>query len=124
MKWLIVSVVFGLLFLGCTQQAVGGQQGAVAGQAVQEFSVVEKQFEFIPSTVTVKKGVPVRIKVTTPDVKHSFAIPELKVNVPVNPNETAVVEFTPDKAGTFPIVCWVPCGEGHKEMKGTLVVIE
>ena len=34
------------------------------------------------------------------------------------------VEFTADKAGTFEFRCPTMCGQGHMNMKGTLIVTE
>jgi heme/copper-type cytochrome/quinol oxidase subunit 2 len=32
------------------------------------------------------------------------------------------IDFTPETAGEFPILCTEYCGEGHDQMKGVLVV--
>jgi heme/copper-type cytochrome/quinol oxidase subunit 2 len=34
-----------------------------------------------------------------------------------------VIEFVASEAGTFPILCSEYCGNGHKDMTGTLVVV-
>jgi len=34
----------------------------------------------------------------------------------------ARVRFTPDRAGTFPFLCDIFCGEGHEGMSGKIVV--
>lgn len=34
----------------------------------------------------------------------------------------ATIDFTVTEAGTFPIVCAEACGDGHAEMRGSLVV--
>ena len=38
--------------------------------------------------------------------------------------EAATIEFTADKAGTFPFQCSNFCGFGHGKMKGKLIVEE
>ncbi len=56
------------------------------------------------------------------DVDHGFAIPEFKVNETLVSGKETVVEFTPDKKGEFAFFCSVVCGEGHRDMKGKLIV--
>ncbi|MDP2717674.1 MAG: cupredoxin domain-containing protein [Candidatus Micrarchaeota archaeon] len=95
-----------------------------ASVSVQEFTVTAKQFEFSPATLTVKKGVPVKLAITSQDVEHSFSLPEFNVNQKLPPGETKTVEFTPDKTGEFTFFCSVFCGAGHGSMRGKLVVTE
>jgi heme/copper-type cytochrome/quinol oxidase subunit 2 len=33
-----------------------------------------------------------------------------------------IINFTPNTAGEFPIMCSEYCGDGHDDMRGTLVV--
>ncbi len=53
---------------------------------------------------------------------HSFAIAELGINMRIEPGQTVDVEIPTDTAGTFAFMCRVPCGPGHKDMKGSLVI--
>ena len=56
------------------------------------------------------------------DVTHGFSLPDFSINSRLNPGQTTTVEFTADKTGTFTFFCSVQCGEGHSNMKGTLIV--
>lgn len=125
-KLLALLVLSGLLLFGCASQPAAPSAPAVApvSGGVQELSVTAKQFEFSPSTITVKKGVPVKLTITSQDVEHGFAIAEFNVNTKLQPGQAAVVEFTPDKAGEFTFFCSVVCGAGHGSMKGKLIVTE
>jgi cytochrome c oxidase subunit 2 len=111
-----------------TSPASAPQAGAPAVSATAPAPVVinvkARDWAFDPATITVKKGVPVTIVVTSEDVAHGFAILDFNVNLHVDAGQTAQVTFTPDKAGTFTFFCSVFCGQGHKAMKGTLVVEE
>jgi len=89
---------------------------------VKEFNLTAKQWEFTPSTITVKKGDAVRLIIESIDVAHGFAMAEFNVNKRLNPGATITVEFVADRAGTFPFFCSVLCGSGHSKMKGKLVV--
>lgn len=87
-----------------------------------DISATAKRWEFSPATVTVKKGDKVKLSIESMDVTHGFAIPDFDVSATLKPNETTVVEFTADKAGMFTFFCNVFCGQGHPNMKGTLIV--
>ena len=88
----------------------------------QEFSISARQFELQPSEIRVKAGQQVKITVTSADVDHGIAIPELNLAARKTEPRKAVLEFTPQKPGTYQLRCNVPCGEGHDRMVSTLVV--
>ena len=89
-----------------------------------EIKIIAKRFKFEPKTITVLKGTPLRLLITSTDVQHGFAIEEFGIDKEIKPNATTVVEFTPTRTGRFPFYCSVVCGEGHEEMTGELVVID
>lgn len=92
-----------------TTQAAGGQ------------SVVLKatNFQYDQAEYHVKKGQPVTITLDNSQGVHGAAIKEFNVKLD-NSNKTFT--FTPDKTGSFPITCSIMCGNGHANMKSTLIV--
>lgn len=80
-----------------------------------------RQYAWDPAELRVKEGDLVRLVIHNADVMHGIAIPELGVNADI-PEEGAVVEFVATKRGTFEFSCVVYCGEGHREMRGRIVV--
>jgi cytochrome c oxidase subunit 2 len=92
--------------------------------ATQEIEVTAKKYEFSPNPIKVKKGEPVKLTITATDHDHGFSIDAFKIKQKLKKGEPSIVEFTPDKAGTFPFKCSVVCGIGHHGMKGTIVVEE
>ena len=86
--------------------------------------ITARRFEFNPQTITLRKGRPARLIITSEDVTHGFTIDEFNIKVRVEAKETKIVEFTPDRAGRFRIYCSVYCGDGHEEMSGELLVEE
>jgi len=118
---IILAVLISSAFVASGVAA--GVASAVASEE-QVISVKAKTFEFAPSTITVKKGVPVVLELTSEDRVHGFNLSDFKVRAEVKPDGTSRVRFTPDKAGSFTFVCDVYCGEGHEDMSGTLVVTE
>lgn len=105
---------------------INGSQTApvMATEDVKEFTVTAKSWAFDPGTITVHKGDKVRLKITSVDVTHGFKLEDFNVKLNLEPGKTQIVEFVADKAGTFSFFCSVYCGEGHRQMKGQLVVEE
>jgi cytochrome c oxidase subunit 2 len=94
-----------------------------AGDA-QRIEISAKRFEFVPSVITVKKGEPVEIVLTTADVPHGLKFPDFNQQVRIAKGAPSTLRFTPDKAGDFTGACSVFCGSGHGKMKLTLHVTE
>ena len=84
--------------------------------------IVAKRFEFTPSTLTLKKGETVRLRVRSEDVTHGLFLRTLKIDTDIVPGETREVTVTPETAGTFTAICHHFCGSGHGGMKLTVVV--
>ena len=90
----------------------------------REIHITAKKFDFTPDTITLKKGEPVLLVVSSQDRKHGFNLRAFGIRADVNPGESARIRFTPDKTGKFTFSCDVFCGEGHEDMTGTVVVTE
>jgi cytochrome c oxidase subunit 2 len=87
-------------------------------------SVTAKKWAYAPSTITLKKGVPVIFEVTSEDVHHGFNLSAFGARADALPGRVARVSVTPDKTGTFVFHCDFFCGEGHEDMQGTIVVVD
>ena len=94
----------------------------VPAATVKTFNMVATDFAFTPSTITVNEGDTVRIKLSSSEGTHGLVIPDFAVNKVVSPGAPVVLEFVANKKGTFGFRCSVMCGEGHGDMKGTLIV--
>jgi len=108
-----------------SKSAAKDQELEPSGTLQDGIRVVEvkaRQFEFEPSTIVVKQGEKVRLKVTSQDVAHGFAVEDLEINRELPPNETQQIEFKAEDAGRHHFHCSVYCGEGHDEMHGQLVI--
>lgn len=86
--------------------------------------IVAKRFTYTPSEVTLKKGEPVVLELTSEDRVHGFKLPAFGIRTDVRPKEVARVPLTPDRTGTFTFACDVFCGDGHDDMTGTIVVTD
>jgi cytochrome c oxidase subunit 2 len=90
----------------------------------QVIRISASTFEFKPSEITVKKGVPVTLELISQDRHHGFKLSEFHLRADIQPGVVEKVRFVPDKIGNFTFFCDVFCGDGHEDMSGTLTVIE
>jgi cytochrome c oxidase subunit II len=67
-------------------------------------------------------GKPVRLRVRSKDVIHSFNLPHFRVKQDAVPGMTIEVWFIPTREGQFEIVCNQLCGLAHYRMKAFLTV--
>jgi len=104
-----------------TSLSASGQSTSTLG-TVKTITVLAKDYSFSPSSITVKKGEKVEIVLSSSQGAHDIKIDALGVaSKTVNTGETATVEFTPTKAGTYEYYCSIGA---HRAMgmKGTLIV--
>jgi cytochrome c oxidase subunit 2 len=97
---------------------------ASASDAPTTINVSVKKFAYEPSQITLKKGQPVVITLTTQDVTHGLKFKELNLNTKIEKGKPAQLAFTPTQAGDFVGHCSVFCGSGHGSMTLTLHVTE
>ncbi|HXJ91663.1 MAG TPA: cupredoxin domain-containing protein [Terriglobia bacterium] len=102
--------------------ALAAQESAPAAAGADTIQVTAKKYEFNPSVITVKQGQQVKLVITATDHDHGFKLDAYNINQKLKKGVATPVEFTADKAGTFPFECSVYCGLGHGHMKGKLVV--
>ena len=67
-------------------------------------------------------GRQVIFKMHAQDVIHSFWVPEWRIKKDNVPGITTEAIITPDKPGTYQLICTELCGAGHATMRGTVVV--
>jgi cytochrome c oxidase subunit II len=66
---------------------------------------------------------PVRLRIRSMDVIHSFFLPNFRVKQDAIPGMTTEIWFTPKEAGRWEIACAEHCGLGHYRMKGLVHVV-
>ncbi len=92
---------------------------------LKEIHIQAFNFGFTQDPVTIKKGDHVKLIFTSTEGTHGVRIPDLGLSTKAfSAGEEQVLEFTATNAGTFNYFCNVPCGKGHREMQGKLVVEE
>jgi len=116
---LVVIAVFGFISASALS---GGEKTTNTGNTatsgnngeVQTAVLQYKNYEYKLTPNTLKKGVPVKITVDTNTVvgcMRDIVIADFNVRKSVTPADN-IIEFTPDKDGTFWIVCSMNMGRG------------
>lgn len=118
---LAVLLFFVTSFFSSTQQTKFVEQKEktdVSTKNVQEVKLSWGKFNYEPEVITVKKGIPVHIVGDLDRLKGCFSsliIKDLGVEEAFTPADN-VIEFTPEKEGSFVFGCSMGMG------KGTLIV--
>jgi len=99
-------------------------QVSPAQRTPRRVQVTAKRYVFTPGEITLKKGEPVVLVLTSADVRHGIRFKEFAIEIKASKGETSELAFTPDKTGTFVGHCSVFCGTGHGSMTLTLHVVD
>ncbi len=93
-------------------------------ETVVVIDVEAGSFYYKPNVITVKKGQPAKIVLSSKDMMHDFNIDELNVRLPiVKSGNTGEVEFVADKVGEYEYYCSV--GQHRKNGQvGKFIVTE
>jgi len=85
--------------------------------------VIQNTWKWEPDTIRVNPGDKLKLHINNEDTyDHGFAIDVFGVNRRLFPKSTTTIEFTPSIPGKFNFYCSVPCGQGHYDQVGTLIV--
>jgi cytochrome c oxidase subunit 2 len=98
--------------------------GASSDDGAKIIKVSAKRFEYSPQEITLKKGAPVVLQLTTEDRSHGFNIPSMNLRADILPGKVTELKLTPQKAGEFDFFCDIFCGSGHEGMNGKIIVAE
>lgn len=77
-----------------------------------------------PAELVLPVGEKIRFELVSPDVIHSFWVPDFLFKMDVIPGKTNVFELTPDKVGTYAGKCAELCGVDHARMLFNVRVVE
>ena len=84
--------------------------------------VEASQYAFKPGEIHVNPGDQVILELVSTDVVHGLYIDTYGLSVQADPGQTARLEFTAERPGTFRMRCNVTCGAMHPFMIGKLYV--
>jgi cytochrome c oxidase subunit II len=78
---------------------------------------------FSTTELYVPKGESVNFKIHSVDVIHAFWIPAFRLQIDAVPGITTSYRATPDRLGSYPVVCNLLCGVGHGLMRSAVHVV-
>ncbi len=91
-------------------------------QYTWSFGYPENGFAYSRGEFHVPVNRQVQFKMHSGDVIHSFWVPEWRIKKDNVPGITTTAKVTPDKVGTYQLVCTELCGFGHAAMRAKVVV--
>lgn len=100
---------------------VPGSAGEVRVPPGQDAYIMARMWSFNP-VLRLKAGTPYTIWLSARDVLHGFSITGQNLNVMAVPGHAYGIRLTPQKPGTYLIVCNEYCGLGHQGMMGKIIV--
>jgi heme/copper-type cytochrome/quinol oxidase subunit 2 len=86
------------------------------------FTIVCRNYRYVPDRLEVTQGDLVRLTLRSEDVAYSFAIDEYRIVRRVPAGGSTSFEFQVDRAGTFRFYSNLTNDSGHAEMQGQLIV--
>lgn len=108
--------IFSSNFSAENTKAKADSQKAKIINDTQEVTITATTNSYLPSTVYVKKGVPLKLifKATSlSSCTNKIIIPELNEEVPLSTTTVQIVEFTPNESKTIPYSCWMGMKTGE-----------
>ncbi|MEF3303883.1 cupredoxin domain-containing protein [Paenibacillus sp. GYB003] len=123
-KW-IMSVLFfgacafGLIFLLVSAKPEKSEDEAAAESGKPQLKITASNFQFDQAEYRVKTGETLQVVLKNKEGTHGIDITQLGISLS---GKELSKEVTFDKPGTYEIVCSVPCGAGHVNMKAKLIV--
>lgn len=122
----LVAAILAVVALVGTPAASFAYESYLRSEHAHEFTLVGQNAKWNMTTIRVREGDLVRLRITSADVIHGFEIDGLEVEADeVYPGKFVTLEFTASKSGTFEFVCTVRCDHEksvHKKMTGELIV--
>jgi cytochrome c oxidase subunit II len=91
-------------------------------QFAWSFAYPGKEYAFSEGELHVPVDEQIVFKMHALDVIHSFWVPEWRIKKDNVPGITTTATVTPDKVGTYQLVCTELCGFGHATMRAKVVV--
>ncbi len=115
---LLVIVIFGFGFTGYldmrTPPADAYEVRVIAKK--WNFLFVYPDANFSSSTLYVPVDRPVRLRMVSQDVLHSFYVPAFRAKWDIVPGRDSIIWFTATEPGKYLYECTEYCGDGHSDM--------
>jgi cytochrome c oxidase subunit 2 len=129
--WTLIPTVL-VTAIGILSAVVLARNDAL-GENVLNVNVTAQQFAWsfeypgeskvTSGTLRLPVGRSVLLHLESKDVIHSFWVPEFGQKQDAVPGTDTTLHITPDKQGTFPVICTELCGLGHAVMRTQAIVM-
>ncbi len=103
-----------------------GSRTPNAAQAAELPAIIEiraRRYEFSPAEITLKRGTPAVLRLTSDDRAHGFLLKPLNIDADIKPGQVTEIGVTPETSGEYDVICDHYCGIGHGSMKMKVTVI-
>ena len=129
--WTVIPAVL-VIAIGVVSAVVLAQNGD-AGTNPLSVRVIGQQFawrfeypdedDLASPDLVLPLGQSVELELVGVDVLHSFWVPQMGQKQDVVPGTIQKLVITPNRLGTFPVVCTELCGLGHATMRTSVTVL-
>jgi cytochrome c oxidase subunit 2 len=116
------AIALSISTMGIKAPGLVRQANAAAEPRVIEIKA--KKFAFSPSDITLKKGEPVILRLSTEDRTHGFLLKPFKIDTDITPGKATDIAVTPTASGQYVVICDHYCGTGHGNMHMKVTVVE
>lgn len=118
--WLaILMVSLALSTAACGKDEKKAAPATAAASNAKEVKIQATNFKFDQAEYRVKKGENVNITLENKQGLHGIEIKGLNVKLEANKLSQTIKA---DKAGSYDIICTIPCGTDHLKMKAKFIV--
>lgn len=124
---IFLPLLFTIALAACSPSS--SQQGSVIPSSTEQtvpqgriIPVTAELWKFTPNVIQAKQGEETVLQITGVSGTHGFSVPDLGINATIIQGQTVSVTLPTDKPGAFEFRCSVPCGIGHQDMKGQIVI--
>ena len=115
-RWIVIVLAVGVPLVALLLRAPGAGAIEIHGQMAESGG-------WTPADLTAQVGQTLRLRLTSDDVMHGFAIGQSDVPaVDVKPGVMTQVSLTFDRPGKYVFYCTRWCGPNHWRMRGTIEV--
>jgi cytochrome c oxidase subunit 2 len=127
--WTAIPVVLVAIIAGWSILVVNRNEQVQKVQDVVHVKAWQYSWEFDYPSLGISSGdlhVPigtqVKVNINSFDVIHGFWVPQFRLQMDAVPGVTTHMLFTPNKVGTWSVICNELCGVGHAQMRARIII--
>ncbi|MFC0214267.1 hypothetical protein ACFFK0_17700 [Paenibacillus chartarius] len=123
-KWImfVLFVAAGVLGLGVLFNDISEKQAEAAASKAEAGTTLKftmSNWKFDKPEYQVKAGESLKVSLVLAEGVHALEVKDLGIKLD---GQNRSVDYKFEKPGTYEVICTLPCGEGHADMKAKIVV--